>query len=105
MPCAASGWPRCCDGCMTPILDNLLVFGRLLRAVGLPVDPGRMIDVANALPLVDIGERAEVYYACRTLLVSRADDIPVFDRAFSAFFARLGAMTRSPAATPPARGN
>src|SRR6188508_1738882 len=93
MPCAASGWPRCCSARVTPVLDNLLVFGRLLRDLGLEVDPGRMIDVANALALVDIGVRDDVYHTCRTLLVSRAEEIPVFDRAFNAFFSRAGTST------------
>jgi uncharacterized protein with von Willebrand factor type A (vWA) domain len=86
---------------VTPVLDNLLVFGRLLRDLGLEIDPGRMIDVASALQSVDLSARGDVYHTCRTLLVSRADDIPIFDRAFNAFFARLAAGTRSPAARPP----
>jgi uncharacterized protein with von Willebrand factor type A (vWA) domain len=86
---------------MTPVLDNLLVFGRLLRDLGLAVDPGRMIDVANALQLVDFSSREDLYHTCRTLLVSRADQIPVFDHAFQAFFARLGAATRQGPSTPP----
>ena len=87
---------------MTPALDNLLAFGRLLRDLGLEVDPGRMIDVVNALALVQLSARDDVYHTCRTLLVSHATEIPVFDRAFNAFFARLSTLTRSPAATPPA---
>jgi len=86
---------------VTAILDNLIVFGRLLRTAGLPVGAGRMIDVANALPLVDMSARGDVYHTCRTLLVSRTEEIPLFDRAFNAFFARLTASGRSPAATPP----
>jgi uncharacterized protein with von Willebrand factor type A (vWA) domain len=87
---------------VTPALENLLVFGRLLRDLGLDVDPGRMIDVASALQLVDIAIREDVYHTCRTLLVTRADQIPVFDRAFHAFFARLDAASRSPAGHLPA---
>jgi uncharacterized protein with von Willebrand factor type A (vWA) domain len=87
---------------VTPVLDNLLVFGRLLRDLGLAIDPGRMIDVANALQLVDLHIRDDVYHTCRTLLVSRAADIPIFDRAFDAFFTRLSATAQSPAATPQA---
>jgi uncharacterized protein with von Willebrand factor type A (vWA) domain len=36
--------------------------------------------------------------------VTAADQIPIFDRAFRAFFSRLVAETRSPAAQPPAHG-
>ncbi len=84
---------------MSPVLGNLLVFGRLLRDLGLEVDPGRMIDVASALQFVDLTIRDDVYHTCRTLLVTRADQIPIFDRAFRAFFSRLVAETRSPATT------
>ena len=87
---------------MPPVLDNLVVFGRLLRSLGLEVDPGRLIDVANALSLVRLSARDDVYHTCRTLLVSHASEIPIFDRAFNAFFARLSALTRSPGGTPPA---
>jgi len=88
---------------VTTVLANLLVFGRLLRGLGLEVDSGRMIDVASALPLIDIGTRDDVYHTCRALLVSRAEEIPVFDRAFNTFFARLEATLRMPAAAPPTR--
>jgi uncharacterized protein with von Willebrand factor type A (vWA) domain len=46
-----------------------------------------MIDVVNALAFVDLGDRDDVYHTCRTLLVSRVEQIPVFDRAFAEFFA------------------
>jgi uncharacterized protein with von Willebrand factor type A (vWA) domain len=69
------------------LLENVLVFGRLLRALGLQVHMGRMLDVLDALPLVDLRERDEVYHACRSLLVHRHEDLAVFDRAFAAFWA------------------
>ena len=71
---------------MSHLLENLLVFGRLLRQVGLEVHMGRMLDVAEALPLVDLGKRDEVYHTCRTLLVHRHEDLPAFDRVFDAFW-------------------
>jgi uncharacterized protein len=67
-------------------IENLLSFGRLLRRLGLDVHPGRVLDVTEALQHVDIGNRDEVYHACRTLLVHRYDDLAIFDRAFDAFW-------------------
>ena len=87
---------------MTPVLDNFLVFGRLLRELGIEADPGRMIDITNAVQLIDLASRDDVYHTCRTLLVTRADQIPAFDRAFNAFFSRLASAPRSAAAEPPA---
>ena len=71
---------------MTALLDNLLVFGRLLRALGLEVHIGRLLDIAEALQHVDIGARNDVYHACRALLVHRREDLGMFDRAFDAFW-------------------
>jgi uncharacterized protein len=68
------------------LLDNLLVFGRLLRTLGLEVHMGRMLDVVEALRYVDLGERDEVYHTCRALLVHQREDLGVFDRAFEAFW-------------------
>ena len=76
---------------MSHLLENLLVFGRLLRTLGLEVHMGRMLDVVQALHHVDLGERDEVYHTCRALLVHRREDLAVFDRAFEAFWrARRG---------------
>jgi uncharacterized protein with von Willebrand factor type A (vWA) domain len=74
------------------LADNLLVFGRLLRALGLDVHMGRMLDVLTALRYVNLAERDEVYHTCRTLLVHRREDLPAFDRAFEVFWARRDAV-------------
>lgn len=71
---------------MSDFLGNLLVFGRLLRRLGLDVHVGRLVDVAAALQHVNLGSRDEVFYTCRTLLVHRHEDLAVFDRAFAAFW-------------------
>ena len=67
-------------------LDNLLIFGRVLRRLGLEVHVGRLLDVTEALQHVDIGSRDEVYYTCRSLLVHRHEDLETFDVAFDAFW-------------------
>jgi uncharacterized protein with von Willebrand factor type A (vWA) domain len=53
-----------------------------------------MIDVASALDHVDIGRRSDFYYALRTLLVHRRQDLPIFDDLFRAFW-------REPRQRPP----
>jgi uncharacterized protein with von Willebrand factor type A (vWA) domain len=80
---------------MSHVTENLLVFGRLLRAVGLDVHMGRMLDVLRALQHVNIGERDEVYHTCRTLLVHRREDLAAFDRAFNVFWSRRDLPPRS----------
>lgn len=64
-------------------LHNLLVFGRLLRALRLEVHLGRLLDVIQALQRLDLARREDVYITCRTLLVHRHEDFAAFDRAFA----------------------
>lgn len=71
---------------MSYFLENLLVFGRILRRAGIDVQPGRLLDVVEALRHVDLSARDEVYHACRALLVHRREELPIFDRAFAAFW-------------------
>ena len=71
---------------MSALFRNLIRFGRLLHAAGVDVPAGRMIDVASALEHVDIGRRADFYYALRGLLVHRRQDLPIFDELFRAFW-------------------
>src|SRR5688572_33059595 len=85
-----SAWPE--SSLVSHLADNLLVFGRLLRAAGLDVHMGRMLDVLKALQLVDLASRDEVYHTCRTLLVHRREDLPTFDRTFAAFWRRREAV-------------
>lgn len=82
---------------MAALLDNVLVFGRLLRSLGMEVHVGRLLDVATALQHVDVGTRDDVRHACRALLVHRHDDLALFDRAFDAFWRdHGGAIARTP---------
>ena len=67
-------------------LPNLLLFGRLLRRVGLDVHAGRMLDAVHVLEDVGLRRRGDVHAALRTLLVHRREDLPVFDEAFSVFW-------------------
>jgi len=67
-------------------VDNLAVFGRLLRTRGVHVHCGRLLDLTEALQHVDIGSRADVRMACRALLVHRHEDLALFDAAFEAFW-------------------
>ena len=68
------------------LLPNLLLFGRVLRGLGLDGSPARMIDLVSALRLLDLGRKRDVYHAMRSLVVRRREDIPLFDDAFDAFW-------------------
>jgi hypothetical protein len=68
------------------LLNNLVLFGRVLHRCGLDVNPGRMIDAASALGHVDIGNKSDFYHALRGVLVHKREDIKLFDQAFDLFW-------------------
>lgn len=70
------------------LLHNLLLFGRLLRSLGLDVNPGRMIDLVQALQHIQMGNRDDFYHTLRCLLVHNQEEIPLFDEAFALFWRR-----------------
>jgi uncharacterized protein with von Willebrand factor type A (vWA) domain len=68
------------------LMRAMLAFGGVLRASGLPVTTPELMDAVRALELVDLMDRDEVYRALRTVLVSRMEEQPVFDRCFETFW-------------------
>ncbi|MDQ1565571.1 MAG: uncharacterized protein QOF96_451 [Actinomycetota bacterium] len=63
-----------------------VAFARVLRGAGLDVPVGRAVTFAEALTLVGVDRSGAVYWAGRTTLVARPEDIPAYDRAFGAFW-------------------
>jgi uncharacterized protein len=70
------------------LVRHVVTFGRILREAGLEVGPGRISDALCGLDHVDIGRSDDVYWALRTTLVSSAEDLESFDKAFAAWFLR-----------------
>ena len=68
------------------LLHNLLLFGRVLRGLGLDVNPGRMMDLVSALDYIEISNKSNFFYAARTLLVHERGDLELFDEAFELFW-------------------
>jgi len=68
------------------LLANLLLFGRLLRRLGLDVDAGRMLDLMQALDYISIGHKHDFYHTARSLLAHRHEDWQLFDQAFELFW-------------------
>jgi uncharacterized protein with von Willebrand factor type A (vWA) domain len=67
-------------------LHNLLLFGRVLRRLGLDINPGRMMDLVSALDHIEIGKKSDFFYAARALLVHDREDLELFDEAFELFW-------------------
>ena len=64
---------------MTTFTNNVLAFGRLLRRSGFEVPVGNVLALTEALTLVDLSVRDEVFHACRTVLVRRHDQLAAFE--------------------------
>ncbi|MGB3044790.1 MAG: VWA domain-containing protein [Xanthobacteraceae bacterium] len=68
------------------IADNVVGFARALRAAGIPVGPGAVIDALAALRVIDIGHRGEVYATLEAVFVKRHEHSLIFAQAFDLFF-------------------
>lgn len=71
---------------MSHLLENLLIFGRVLRPAGIDVPPDRLLALVQALGLVDLSSRSDVYHTCRILLIRHPEQMRLFDAAFDAFW-------------------
>jgi uncharacterized protein len=61
-------------------------YARVLRGLGLRVPIGSAIDFVESLGLLGIDSRDAVYWAGRSTLVQRPEDLGVFDRAFAVYW-------------------
>jgi uncharacterized protein with von Willebrand factor type A (vWA) domain len=65
-------------------------FARLLRAAGLRIGPDRVLDCVKALEIAGAGQfpprRDDWYWTMSAVLLSRQEQRPIFDQAFSIFW-------------------
>jgi uncharacterized protein with von Willebrand factor type A (vWA) domain len=71
------------------LAENVMHFARLLRAAGLRVGPDRVLDCVKALDLACANQfpprRDDWYWTMSASLLSRQEQRPIFDQAFSLF--------------------
>jgi len=68
------------------LLANLMHFARTLRAAGLPVGPGKVIDAVQAVRTIGITNRRDFYWTLHAVFVNRPDQRLIFDQAFHVFW-------------------
>jgi uncharacterized protein with von Willebrand factor type A (vWA) domain len=68
------------------LVSNIIRFGRYLRARGLSIVPQTSADLLQAVALVGLEDRDDLYFALRAVSLSRPDDRSTFDEAFELFF-------------------
>jgi uncharacterized protein len=65
----------------------LVGFGTALREAGVTVSTGQITSYCRAVARLDPADAEDLYWAGRTCLISRRDDIPAYDAAFRRYFA------------------
>jgi uncharacterized protein len=65
---------------------TLVDFSRELRGVGVSIGSGDVLTYSAAAAVMDPTDLLDLYWAGRTTLVSRHDQIPTYDRVFTRFF-------------------
>ena len=65
---------------------NILAFSRLLRAAGLPVGPGSVIDAQQAVATLGLESREDFYQCLFAVFVNRVEQREIFDQAFHIFW-------------------
>jgi uncharacterized protein with von Willebrand factor type A (vWA) domain len=65
---------------------NITHFARALRAAGLPVGPGQVIDTVRAVAAAGFTSRDDFFYALRASLVTRPEHLAVFAQIFRLYW-------------------
>lgn len=65
---------------------NVMHFARVLRAAGLPLGPGAVIDALRALAVIDVTQQPDFRACLEAVFVKRREHHELFLQAFGAFF-------------------
>ena len=82
------------EGVAGRLADNILYFARALRAAGIPVGPGAVIDALKAVSAAGVGERQDFYWTLHAVFVKKREHSVLFDQAFRIFFRRRGYLEK-----------
>ena len=90
---------------MNHLADNVVYFARALRAAGIPVGPGTVLDALAAVEAAGVGTRADFYWTLHAVFVKRHEHSILFDQAFALFFRKRASFDKlmTPMLPPPAR--
>jgi uncharacterized protein with von Willebrand factor type A (vWA) domain len=72
------------------LAENIVYFARALRAAGIPVGPGAVLDALAAVQAAGVGTRDDFYWTLHAVFVKRHEHSILFDQAFRIFFRRRG---------------
>ena len=83
------------------LAENIVHFARALRAAGIPVGPGAVLDALAAVEAAGVGTRDDFYWTLHAVFVKRHEHSLLFDQAFRIFFRRRGTIDKLLAAMLP----
>ena len=83
------------------LAENILYFARALRAAGIPVGSGAVLDALAAVAAAGVRTRDDFYWTLHAVLIKRHEHSLIFDQAFRIFFRRRGHIDRLLAAMLP----
>ncbi len=76
---------------------NIMHFARVLRAAGLPIGSGHILEALDAVRLVGLADRDNFYWTLHAVLVSRREQRELFDQAFAIFWRNPQLLARAAA--------
>jgi uncharacterized protein len=83
------------------LAENIVHFARALRAAGIPVGPGAVLDALAAVEAAGVGTRDDFYWTLHAVFVKRHEHTLLFDQAFRIFFRRRSSIDKLLAAMLP----
>jgi uncharacterized protein with von Willebrand factor type A (vWA) domain len=76
------------------LAENVLYFARALRAAGIPLGSGAVLDALAAVRAAGIGGKEDFYWTLHAVFVKRHEHSVLFDQAFKIFFRKRGYLER-----------
>jgi uncharacterized protein with von Willebrand factor type A (vWA) domain len=83
------------------LAENIVYFARALRAAGIPVGPGGVLDALAAVRAAGVSTRDDFYWTLHSVFVKRHEHSILFDQAFRLFFRKRGYLEQLMAAMLP----
>ena len=81
--------------------ENIVYFARALRAAGIPVGPGSVLDALEAVKAAGVSTRNDFYWTLHAVFVKRHEHSILYDQAFKLFFRKRGYLEQMMAAMLP----
>ena len=65
---------------------NIIFFARLLRASGISIGSGSILDSIESVKLIEFTKKSTFFHALQTSLIKRPEDMKIFEQAFHLFW-------------------